>query len=127
MKLVNGLGEPVVLRFEAERRQRSVIVKPGGAKTINGMTASSTYSVVVDGCVLTYPDPKFGFTLNYPWYVPDGNGRSQPDYRYSYPVIEELRADGRLYLGVSHGKAGAPDEQAHGFPLSPLSKTCPAR
>jgi len=121
--LVNGLDQPVIMHLLLAngRGSKDILLRPGGAKSL---LIGDSYSLTVDGCEVGYRFPKVDEIFNYPWRAPDGKGETKPDYRFPYPVAEVLKSDGQLYLAGSKPKTAPATEQAHGFPLSPISKTC---
>lgn len=129
MQLVNGLNEPVVLHLGPEGSPpKDIELSPGQSKTFDGRdTKRGRYAISVGGCALVFLYPSVS-GLNYPWFVSDGKGGTVPDYRYPFPLAQELRADLRVHLVEAQSKKmrteSAPGEEGHGFPLGAIAKTC---
>ena len=129
MTLVNGTGRPVVLRLAQGEppTYRNVELGPEKKRTFSRLDVANERFVVFSvACEYTFAYPPVS-GLNYPWIVPDGKGGSTTDYRYPFPLDMLLEPDFRLYLpagGPVDGVSSPDPTPQHGFPMSPIQKTC---
>jgi hypothetical protein len=132
VEIHNNSGASVILHLpQAGRYARPLDVQLGQGKSRafrgDALDPDGRYRVTAGPCDYVYTYPRMG-GMNYAWFVPDGKGGGAPDYRYPYPLSIQLEPDFRLHLLAPGGLnqcVGRPDPAtAHGFPMTPISKSC---
>lgn len=129
VRLHNGLGVPVVLRIEKGGQEaHEAHLAPGGSVRIWNIYGPD-FRLSANGCEYRFRLPDMD--LNFPWRVPLGGGRAEPDYKEFYPVEIQVQPDFMLFLrphGAPNDAVSSAEElrkvQAHGYPLHPVAKIC---